>query len=88
MYLIGLKISDDVLKEFLSSSGVKLSGELTQELQQTLVALPTTTAFGELCLKLDLFLCEDSGICKMAKEVLKLTFDPSKTKHVFILDVN
>ncbi|KAH3787680.1 hypothetical protein DPMN_165807 [Dreissena polymorpha] len=61
---------DDQMNQNLESSNVKLKGELTTDMKQILAELPTSIE-GELCLKLDLFTCEDSGLCKMGKQVLK-----------------
>lgn len=79
---------DQKLQDYLTSSGVKLTGDLTQELTQTLVALPPCRVPGELCLKLDLFVCEDSGVCRMDKKTLNITLDTAKREHVFILELN
>ncbi|XP_053407763.1 NHL repeat-containing protein 2-like [Mercenaria mercenaria] len=77
---------DDTVKEYLESSGAKLSGDLTQDLNQTLVVLPASGASGELCLKLDLFVCKDTA-CSMEKKTLKLTLDSSKSEQVFPLEL-
>lgn len=78
---------DEEVKEYLTACGIKLKGTLTQELSQSLVSLPTCTVSGEVCLKLDLFVCEDSGVCRMDKQVLKQTLNPSAAEVEFVLEL-
>ncbi|XP_052771695.1 NHL repeat-containing protein 2-like isoform X2 [Mya arenaria] len=73
---------DESLQKELAICGTTMTGELTQALQQTLLQLPAqiVSIGGELCLKLDLYICDDAGMCKMAKEVLKQKLNSSEMK--------
>ncbi|KAL4231754.1 NHL repeat-containing protein 2 [Mactra antiquata] len=83
-----LYCEDTLLYDNLKESGVKLKGELTQELQQTLTIIPSTDIVREVCLKLNLFICEDSGVCRMDKKILTSNIEPSTCEETFILDLN
>ena len=83
-------ILDDSSMAHLDFDGVVLGGGITSELTQHLTHLSDTTGIREdqhvaLELKLDLVLCEDSGVCLMEKKTLHVELE-NPSEIVFSLD--
>lgn len=81
-------ILDEALNDSLTKCGKPLRGDLTNELTQTLTSLPLTDATGELCVKLDLYVCTDSDVCRMESKLLKEKLHQSDREIIFILDLS
>lgn len=81
---------DDASMKHLDFDGAVLGGGVTSDLTQNLTFLSDSTGIRddphvELELKLDLILCEDSGVCLMEKKVLHVELE-KPTEIVFTLD--
>ncbi|KAL4231354.1 hypothetical protein ACF0H5_008933 [Mactra antiquata] len=76
------------LKEMLSKDGLKVKGDLSGETLQTLTSIPVINTTEELCILLDLYVCEDSGTCRMDKKTLRDVIQPLETVKTFILELN
>lgn len=65
---------DPVLETYLTSCGAKMKGELSHDAAQTLTSFPAVDDIvkGDVTLKLRLFVCEDSGVCRMDQQTLTI----------------
>lgn len=78
---------DENVQRFLTDSKAKLKGGLTPESKQKIATLPCYALSGELCLKLDLYVCEDSGVCRTDKQMLKQTIGSQVKDVTFELEL-
>ena len=83
-----ISVLDETFQTHLKSSGCQLKGDLTQDLSQILTQVETMSSPAVVSLKLDLFICEDSGVCKMAKQVLKETLTSDAKELVFNVKIS